>query len=1033
LHKTYFVTFVNFLNHALSFPQAREAKFDLNDHVGAVIGKHGAIINEIQEESGASIRIDKSSLGKTCTIRGAADQVEAATLAIRAIMHGKTRGCAAELAKMSHYKSSRPKTTADVEKMVAAGMIDSVMGDHIVSSIKRKAKEAATEDSTLTRTPHSSRGGMAKPKPPADVISSITRKVKDSWLGRFFATEEETAKPKTPDKPKTPADVEKMVAAGMIDSVMGDHIISSIKRKAKEAATEESTRTRTPHSSRGGVAKPKTPADVKQMVAAGMIDSVMGDHIISSIRRKAKEAATPTRSGGSAAKAKMKSGVSFGSDEKEAKETAPKTPKTPADVDKMVAAGLIDSDMGAMIKSSLRKAKAGVAVPGKIQKVDLKRMTGFVDIGTKQEAYFKFDVCYKGPKVGEFVQAVVLTKGKKSWCTSVTKDFRMEELRNAADRVYDMTGGAVSVDPAKLSPTAASDLIHKVMTMTKAERARRKKAIAGKMKELKNASSAQISFLMDCTGSMGGHLAAAKAGITTIKTNVEKEAPGDAHLTFAFVGYKDFGDGEVAVQDFTDDTTTFGSVVGSVSANGGGDECEDVYGGLEKVASLSWGKQIGTKILFHIADAPTHGSFFAKRYVYGDNSKDFDRDGQLTQEILVKLERAGVQYIFLRINDRTNDMIDTYNELLARSGSDSTIATENLGEAGAIVEIAVKTTVDSISLAHSATTASLAAASSSTGGSTSYLESIVEEVTRAEAASSLGMESEESTVKRSSGGGTKMSEELVVGGCGGKSVGHLTESGISVRVFSVEFPTEMRDIKHTLRLRDGGKAKGRSFKYDDAAVFDKGGVREVSRAEDVTFPESLHYVLKAHMIRPDNLILERAEVITDLMVQSVAAFLAVEFSKSSKVPKKVKYLKTKGIQYLSKKDNKMRFGSIEGVLEGDFVKWCNNGKYHKGADDPAFSATLEAFPHWTYQATKGYLMVTDIQGIPTHTGDFILTDPAIHCVAEERFGSTNIGQTGMNNFFVDHKCTPICTALKLEMHPKQKHKAALIKGTGAVV
>ena len=40
-------------------------------------------------------------------------------------------------------------------------------------------------------------------------------------------------------------------------------------------------------------------------------------------------------------------------------------------------------------------------------------------------------------------------------------------------------------------------------------------------------------------------------------------------------------------------------------ATGGGDEPEDVAGGLKKMLSLSW--KGDTRIIIHIADAPAHG------------------------------------------------------------------------------------------------------------------------------------------------------------------------------------------------------------------------------------------------------------------------------------------------------------------------------------------------------------------------------------------------------------------------------------------
>uniref|UniRef100_A0A7S4KWC7 Alpha-type protein kinase domain-containing protein n=1 Tax=Guillardia theta TaxID=55529 RepID=A0A7S4KWC7_GUITH len=116
-------------------------------------------------------------------------------------------------------------------------------------------------------------------------------------------------------------------------------------------------------------------------------------------------------------------------------------------------------------------------------------------------------------------------------------------------------------------------------------------------------------------------------------------------------------------------------------------------------------------------------------------------------------------------------------------------------------------------------------------------------------------------------------------------------------------------------------------------------------------------------------------------------------------------------------DGIIRHATIESILEGDFIKWSNNADYMKAEEDKDFSATLSAFTDWTYEITKGYLMIVDVQGIKSPSGEeFILTDPAIHCKNTDRFGGTNLGVEGMNLFFSKHKCNSMCRALKLLPH-----------------
>jgi|AntAceMinimDraft_12_1070368.scaffolds.fasta_scaffold12380_3 hypothetical protein len=94
-----------------------------------------------------------------------------------------------------------------------------------------------------------------------------------------------------------------------------------------------------------------------------------------------------------------------------------------------------------------------------------------------------------------------------------------------------------------------------------------------------------------------------------------------------------------------------------------------------------------------------------------------------------------------------------------------------------------------------------------------------------------------------------------------------------------------------------------------------------------------------------------------------------------------------------------RYYCMEDVLplEG-FKKWSNNTGYWNDDEHHApHVQQLAAFSAWTSDVTKGYLMVTDIQGsVITNGGDeskahIVLTDPVILCDDVLRFGSTNMG------------------------------------------
>ena len=117
-------------------------------------------------------------------------------------------------------------------------------------------------------------------------------------------------------------------------------------------------------------------------------------------------------------------------------------------------------------------------------------------------------------------------------------------------------------------------------------------------------------------------------------------------------------------------------------------------------------------------------------------------------------------------------------------------------------------------------------------------------------------------------------------------------------------------------------------------------------------------------------------------------------------------------------DGSPKYFNVE-VLLSDykelFKKWNNNCGY---VSETNYSATLDAFSHWNYTVTEGFLMVVDLQGVD-RDDKYILTDPSVHC-KEPRFGLTNLGDYGMEQFFKSHRCGSVCEAMKLEKNRYMK-------------
>ncbi|XP_006527014.1 transient receptor potential cation channel subfamily M member 6 isoform X1 [Mus musculus] len=104
--------------------------------------------------------------------------------------------------------------------------------------------------------------------------------------------------------------------------------------------------------------------------------------------------------------------------------------------------------------------------------------------------------------------------------------------------------------------------------------------------------------------------------------------------------------------------------------------------------------------------------------------------------------------------------------------------------------------------------------------------------------------------------------------------------------------------------------------------------------------------------------------------------------------------------------------TIEKYMTGEFRKYNNNN-----GDEIAPTNTLEelmlAFSHWTYEYTRGELLVLDLQGVGEN-----LTDPSVIKPEDKQsrgmvFGPANLGEDAIRSFIAKHRCNSCCGKLRL--------------------
>lgn len=124
----------------------------------------------------------------------------------------------------------------------------------------------------------------------------------------------------------------------------------------------------------------------------------------------------------------------------------------------------------------------------------------------------------------------------------------------------------------------------------------------------------------------------------------------------------------------------------------------------------------------------------------------------------------------------------------------------------------------------------------------------------------------------------------------------------------------------------------------------------------------------------------------------------------------------------------------EKYIKGTFLKWNNNTGYvntEDGAKENQMDKLVEVFCHYTWQASRGRLIVVDIQGWSTRDPNgsrrIVFTDPQVHTtvpgggnnqredVLFRRFSFGNLGKIGMTRFFQSHVCSHHCRVMGCNM------------------
>jgi Alpha-kinase family/von Willebrand factor type A domain len=537
--------------------------------------------------------------------------------------------------------------------------------------------------------------------------------------------------------------------------------------------------------------------------------------------------------------------------------------------------------------------------------------------------------------------------------------------------------------------------IEKAKTVTSRKTAELHRAIKARdiqdvLRSVRAAESVDLAFVIDATGSMTPYIENVKKSVEGIVKQV-KSTNSYLQLRLAVVAYRDLclGDRRFETLDFVQDDRAFMEFLGRLTPIGNSDTAEDMAGGIQQANGLTWTNP--TRVVFVIGDAPCHGVEFHPLAI--DDRYPGGTPGVNIKEELRKLqslsrENGSMTLYFGRLTDQTELMLTRFHE------EGISIEVVDFNNASRVVTAVTKGVRNSIfkTMTLNATgikSVAFSPADLKTGASRSSQKtrkhySVIPEATHVNELTAQPL--------------------IKVKVCRSRPVKSMDDLKAPFEFGMISFrrgaKTDITD-KSTMVLRCGKEP----FAEGETRISFRG---QLSPAEaEMSHPKSA-VVLKSFKFLGDG-VNDLKQYLKQMEVSNIAYYLSKQYNKSFRRTHcgRVHFLQVCVVEALDETkeaNGNRRFCAENPLPTNEFTHFSNNTGYwnHDFLDE-----TLLRFTEFTYQATNGYLMVTDLQGVRKGK-DFYLTDPVVLCKDVLRFGCTNLGETFMQ------KCIDATWALMKE-------------------
>lgn len=536
----------------------------------------------------------------------------------------------------------------------------------------------------------------------------------------------------------------------------------------------------------------------------------------------------------------------------------------------------------------------------------------------------------------------------------------------------------------------------------------KKKLFEKNFDEMKSISKIDILFLLDVTGSMDSYRDLLLNSVNLIseritKYEISKDKKMKIKVKFAYVAYRDKEDeDQFEIQQFTEDQKEFIKNLRKIICTGGGDCAEDVKGALQKVLAFDFTSSF--KFVVLITDAPAHGLKYHENNVL-DNYEEED----MTKE-LESLARKGIVFIGIKFTEIVEKM---YQEI------------ENI----------YKFSHGKFHLIKETDLQNIQSGNACTGNIINLFAQRISDP--------VIMDFSEASLKKYK---NKKESAAISVYYGAKKYNHIKlhakyeniKFTMPKKLFSVfQVFCNPKTIKYS-NIKDLNVQTNKYGEWDchlDTSSTFNGSFRQVFllKVYDNINKEIYHkYVAKTPLSKP--YYSSKEEIIEEWKGSLIAREMAKSFKEEifEKCKEKAEFEIMFNDVFILKDISEDYYYACEKLIDGPFVKYNNNlgwvAEFPKEKDETetkrefeSFNKVAQAFSHYTFQKSGGYLMVCDLQGCIQ-----ILTDPLVLTKSSSET-SSDTGSIGIIAFFLNHKCNHICKQLGLTEMSKEGVDDAVLK------